>query len=185
MVARGIPEKGWMEAMEMFKMLKKSYTKRKIHLVLIGNGEELKALYESNRMEDMHLLQFTKNTLEYFSWIKYFDAGMLLSYFMGESVPNAIIEYLYFNVPVIATPMGDIKEMISSPNGMAGDMVPLKNGRADTAFTVSVLKKWLDEPAYYASLKKNTSKAFEKFNMRKIASEYLKVFEEVISKTKQ
>ena len=185
MVARGIPEKGWKEAMEMFKMLKKSYTKRKIHLVLIGNGEELKSLYESNRIEDMHLLQFTKNTLEYFSWIKYFDAGMLLSYFMGESVPNAIIEYLYFNVPVIATPMGDIKEMITSPNGMAGDIVPLKNGRADTDYAVDVLKKWLDDPAYYASLKNKTSKAFEKFNMRKIASEYLKVFEEVISKVKQ
>jgi glycosyltransferase involved in cell wall biosynthesis len=185
MVARGIPEKGWKEAMEMFKMLKKSYTKRRIHLVLIGNGEELKALYEKNRIEDMHLLQFTKNTLEYFSWIKYFDAGMLLSYFMGESVPNAIIEYLYFNVPVIATPMGDIKEMISSPNGMAGELVPLLNGRADTAFAVDVLKKWLDDPAYYASMKSNTSKAFEKFNMRKIATEYLKVFEEVVSKNRK
>jgi glycosyltransferase involved in cell wall biosynthesis len=123
--------------------------------------------------------------LEYFSWVEHFDAGMLLSYFKGESVPNAIIEYLYFNVPVISTPMGDIRDMISSPEGPAGDIIPLKEGKADYQYVTEVLMKWLDDSEYYSKLKSNTGKAFEKFDMKKIASEYVRVFEEILSKIKK
>ena len=180
MVARGIPEKGWNELIEMFLKLKKTYTARKIHLVLIGNGEELKELFQSKKSDDMHLLQFTKNPLEYFSWIEHFDIGVLFSYFKGESVPNAVIEYLYHGLPVLSTPMGDIKLMITSGNSVAGEMVPLKDGKADVDMAVKILERWLNDPAYFNTLKNNTQAAFEKFNMTNVANEYLDVFKEAI-----
>lgn len=181
MVARGIPEKGWNELIEMFLVLKKTYTKRKLHLILIGNGDQLKELFQSKKIEDMHLLQFSKNPMEYFSWISHFDAGVLLSYFKGESVPNAVIEYLYHGLPVLSTPMGDINKMISSPGGMAGEIVPLKDGKADINTAVLILKKWLDNSEYYNQLKNNTKAAFEKFNMGNIADEYLEIYKEAIA----
>ena len=184
MVARGIPEKGWNELIEMFLAIKKTYTKRKIHLILIGNGEELKSLFQSKKTEDMHLLQFSKNPMEYFSWIAHFDMGVLLSYFKGESVPNSIIEYLYHGLPVLSTPMGDISKMISSSGGMAGQLVPLKDGKADVSAAVQILKTWLDDPAYFNKLKDNTKAAFEKFKMANVAREYLEVYKEAIASFK-
>ena len=185
MVARGIPEKGWNELIEMFLKIKKTYTKRKLHLILIGNGEELKILFKSKKTEDMHLLQFSKNPMEYFSWIAHFDMGVLMSYFKGESVPNAIIEYLYHGLPVLSTPMGDISKMISSPGGMAGELVPLKDGKADVSTAVQILEKWLDDPAYFNKLKENTKAAFEKFKMANVAREYLEVYKDAIANFKQ
>ena len=184
MVARGIPEKGWNELIEMFLAIKKTYTKRKIHLILIGNGEELKSLFQSKKTEDMHLLQFSKNPMEYFSWIAHFDMGVLLSYFKGESVPNSIIEYLYHGLPVLSTPMGDISKMISSSGGMAGQLVPLKDGKADVSAAVQILETWLDDPAYFNKLKDNTKAAFEKFKMANVAREYLEVYKEAIASFK-
>ena len=181
MVARGIPEKGWNELIEMFNLLTKAYTKRKLHLVLIGNGELLKQLVKERETENMHLLQFEKNPMEYFSWVKHFDAGLLLSYFTGESVPNSIIEYLYHGVPVLSTPMGDIERMINSPAGMSGDMIPMKNGKADVNAAVNMLIKWLENPDYYQQLKLNTKSAFEKFEMKNIAKQYLEVYNNVVS----
>ena len=176
MVARGIPEKGWNELMEMFLVLKKTFTKRKLHLILIGNGEPLKQLFQKKKMEDMHLLQFSENPMEYFSWIAHFDIGVLLSYFKGESVPNAVIEYLYHGLPVLSTSIGDIDKMISSPDGMAGETMPLKDGKADIEKAVQIVNKWLDDTETFNRLKNNTKAAFEKFRMGNIAMEYLEVY---------
>ena len=181
MVARGIPEKGWNELMEMFLILKKTYVKRKLHLILIGNGDYLKQIFQSKKVENMHLLQFTKNPMEYFSWIARFNMGILLSYFKGESVPNAVIEYLYHGLPVLATSMGDINKMISSPEGMAGETIFLKDGKADINLAADIIKKWLDDAEYFNHLKQNTKSAFEKFRMENIAEEYLSVYSEAIS----
>jgi glycosyltransferase involved in cell wall biosynthesis len=185
MVARGIAEKGWNEAIEMYHLLQKEYKgHRKIHFVLIGNGQELKELFESKRTENMHLLQNFKNTIEYFSWVGIFDIGILLSYFKGESVPNSIIEYLYHKLPVLATPMGDIPEMISSPGGMAGEIVQLKDNKADYYSAAMIIKRWIENPDQYNNLKKNTTAAFEKFDMKHIATQYENVYEEAIERFK-
>lgn len=180
MVARGIPEKGWNELIEMFLSLKESYTKRNLHLILIGNGDYLKQLFLHKKIEGIHLMQFSKDPLEYFSWIAHFDMGVLFSYFKGESVPNSVIEYLYHGLPVLSTSMGDISKMISSANGMAGEIIPLKNGIADIDLALHVVKKWLDDPEYFNQLKSNTKAALEKFRMGNIAAEYLEVYKEAI-----
>jgi glycosyltransferase involved in cell wall biosynthesis len=183
MVARGIAEKGWNEALEMYHILRKEYKgPSKIHFVLIGNGQELKELFESKRTDNMHLLQNFKNTIEYFSWVGIFDMGILLSYFRGESVPNSIIEYLYHKLPVLATPMGDIPEMIASPTGLAGEIVQLKSGKADYHAAAIIIKRWIENPEYFQQLKNNTSAAFEKFDMKHIATQYERVYEEAIER---
>ena len=128
----------------------------------------------------MHLLQFSKDPLEYFSWIAHFDMGVLFSYFKGESVPNAVIEYLYHGLPVLSTSMGDINKMIFSENGLAGEVMPLKNGKADIDIALHIVKKWLDDPEYFNQLKSNTKAALEKFRMENVAKEYLEVYTEAI-----
>lgn len=180
MLARGIPEKGWEEAIKMFSLLKSEKLSRKIHFVMIGNGEQLKELFERNKMDGLHLLQSFTNTMEYFSWLSFFDAGILLTHFKGESVPNAIIEYLYHGLPVLATPIGDISHMISSPDGMAGEIVEIKDGKADFKMAATIIKRWIEEPEYLELLKRNTKEAFTKFDMKFIASEYLEVYNKAI-----
>ncbi len=45
----------------------------------------------------------------------YFKLGILLS--KTESFPNAVLEYLSLNLPVIASPVGDIKHLVNEKNG--------------------------------------------------------------------
>lgn len=181
-VARGIMEKGWEECISAYKLIRKNNSDKKIHLVLIGTGKELKSLYEKEKTEGIHLLQLDADPLQYYQWLKRFDAGLLLSYFKGESVPNVVIEYLYNNIPVLATAMGEIPQMITTENGNAGEIVPFKNGKADTQFVYDRINYWLKNPAYYQKMKSQSTMAFEKFKIAKIADQYIELFQSLIEK---
>ena len=58
-------------------------------------------------------------------WITGFDVGLLPSCFTGESLPCAIIECLTLGKPVIATAVGGVPEMLDSPDGPCGILIPL------------------------------------------------------------
>lgn len=66
MVARGIPEKGWEEAIQAVIRANK-YSDRQIHLLLIGEGGECDRLRDVTRSEYIHFLGFRPNIRDFFS----------------------------------------------------------------------------------------------------------------------
>jgi len=118
MVARGIPEKGWEVAIQAFEQLNNSDA----HLVLIGWSDYVAQLASQNTNANIHFLGQQANPLE---WIRMFDVGLLPSSY-GESLPNVIVEYLYCNKPVIATDIGESREMITCGNGLMGYIIAKK-----------------------------------------------------------
>jgi L-malate glycosyltransferase len=181
MVSRGIPEKGWKEAIESFLAVKKKFPQKSIYLLLIGNGDYLKKLVEEYADNTICLLQFEKNPLEYISFIQLFDVGLLPSYFSGESVPNAIIEYMYFGKPVIATIIGEIPEMINSNGKIAGTLIPFYNNKADVKILEEAISEYIDNPEKYRESSALAKECFKKFRIEYCVNEYLNLFNEVSS----
>lgn len=184
MVARGIPEKGWSEAIAAFKIVQKKAKKKvKVHLILVGDSDYLASLRENILRLPCGLnIHFIGYSLEPNYWIEAFDVGLLPSYFSGESLPNAIIEYLYMGKPVIATQVGGIPEMLSHDNELAGVTIPLsEEGKCDV---IRLSQKMLEYSENNFLLEKHarlTSKVFEKFKMEKCHSKYESLFKQLIS----
>ena len=120
LVARGIQQKGFGEAVEAFKLLKEK-TDQKIDLILIGNGPFIDELKEKNQgVEHVHFVDNLQKPSEWIGWVKTFDCALLPTYYISESLPNSVIEYLAYEKPVISTDIGDIKYMLVNDNAEAG-----------------------------------------------------------------
>ena len=111
MVARGIPEKGWEEAIQSVNWAN-THSTRNIHLVLIGDGSELDRLRGAHSSEYVHFLGYRQNIRDYFAAS---DMGFLPSRFQGESAPLVIIDCLFAGKPVLASDIGEIREMLDTP----------------------------------------------------------------------
>ena len=122
MVARGVKEKGWIEAIAAFRQLRQRLT-APMRLVLVGGGSFIEEL--AHTVGDDDTILFTGYQEHPADWITGFDVGLLPSYFTGESLPCAIIECLTLGKPVIATAVGGVPEMLDSPDGPCGILVPL------------------------------------------------------------
>ncbi len=177
LVARGDSTKGWAEAIEAFKQVKQQ-TQQPVKLVLVGWSDFLAELKKQISDPDIVFAGQTDNPL---GWIYHFDVGLLPTYFPAESLPNSIIEYLAMGKPVIATDWAEIPQMIDSPKGKAGILIPLANGKPDIEAMADAMLNLIENKNLHLQLAKNTKFAFEKFSMERCAEEYLKIFQQVLS----
>lgn len=127
MVARGIPEKGWEEAIQAVNWAN-ARSARNIHLLLIGDGPEFDRLCDLKCSERVHFLGFRQNIRDYFATS---DMGFLPSRFRGESAPLVVIDCLLAGKPVLASDIGEIRGMLDSPEGLAGQLFSLRDWELD------------------------------------------------------
>ncbi len=185
MVARGIAEKGWIEAIEAFKNVK-NIANKEIHLILVGDSNYLDTIRESLPVELLTFIHFVgySSTPEY--WIECFDVGLLPTYFPGESLPNSIIEYLALSKPVVATDIGGIAEMISYQEQKAGFLIKLTPaGKADIALLANAMLTYINDPSLLAKQAVLAEQAFEKFKIQNCIESYEKLFEQAIALASQ
>lgn len=173
LVARGIPEKGWEESIIAVKKLNEQY-KLNVHLVCIGDSDYVQSLKKENDEEYIHFIGMSDEVLE---WTQMFDVGLLPSFYKSESHPLVIMGYLLAGKPVITTSLGNIPEMIDYEGRKAGYLLELqKNGRPSSDEIVKYVKDYIENKDLYKNHSKLALKAFEKFNMKKIASKYIDIF---------
>ncbi len=175
MIARGDPTKGWTEAIEAFRQVKKQVN-RKLKLVLVGRSEYLEKLKSQYNNPDIIFAGQTNNPL---GWIYHFDVGLLPTYFPAESLPNTIIEYLAMQKPVIATNWAEIPQMIDSPKGKSGILIPLAKGKPDINALTDAMLNLIRDKNLYRQLAENAKFAFEKFSMQHCAEQYLQTFQKL------
>lgn len=174
MISRGIQEKGWEIAIEAFRKLNFEFPSTT--LLLIGNGEYLKNLVNKFNHPKIKLIQLETNVLEYTKYIPISDAGILPTYYAGESVPTVIAEFIMSGVPVIASDIGEIKNMIIHENQMAGVLIPVENKHIMIENLYLQMKNFLENKPMYETLKKNTISAGKKFDISNIAKQYHDIF---------
>jgi L-malate glycosyltransferase len=183
MVARGIPEKGWAEAIEAFYLLKKSEKDREMHLILVGGDDYLSSLqqiWESKLIDSIHFVGYSS---EPSYWVQSFNVGLLPTYLIGESLPNSIIEYLILGKPVIATEVGGIPEMMDHNGQIPGFLISLNQDRkADISMMADAMSKYINESELLERHSSLAKQAFEKFKMQTCIEAYELLFEKLLSK---
>ena len=181
MVARGIADKGWEQAIQAFKQFRVGMKdKRPVRLVLVGGSEYLNQLqlaYAADK--DIVFVGQVPNPDFY---IAGFDVGLLPTFFPSEALPLVIIEYMMNGKPVIATRIGGISELLESDRGFAGQLVELDaiTQTPSLALLVQAMHRYYVEPDLYAKHAHNARLASQQFTMQTCTTQYEHVFQQVL-----
>jgi len=176
LASRGIPEKGWAEAVEAVHIANLESI-RPIRLAVLGEGE-MKGRLENPRDPYVVFMGVKENVRDYFAMG---DLGILPTYFKGESSPLTVIECLQAGRPVLATDIGEVKNQLAGEDGLpAGELLHLKHGRVSAREIAGKLKKLAEDREHYRILKDRCRSAAEKFDMEAAAAKYLEVYREVL-----
>ncbi|GAA6174015.1 hypothetical protein NBRC116592_36850 [Colwellia sp. KU-HH00111] len=112
-----IKTKGVYELLNAAKIMVKSG--KEFHLHMVGNGPEIdniKAIITSNNLQQNLTIHGTVNHHQVVDLLQKCHALILPSY--QEGVPNVIMEALACGVPVVATKVGGIPEVVNDNNGV-------------------------------------------------------------------
>ncbi len=173
--SRGIPQKGWQEAV-CATVAANRLSDRPIHLVIMGDGE-VRAELEKAAPPFVHFTGFRPNVRDYFAMA---DAGLVPTYFRGESYPLVIIECLMAGIPVIATDIAEAKNQLKDENGnLAGILLPLHDWKVNENDIAAAILKLANSDNYYTLLKGRTYSACQKFDMPSIADTHICLYREI------
>jgi glycosyltransferase involved in cell wall biosynthesis len=152
-------------------------------LILLGDGPVLDELKSSNTNGRIHLPGFKENVVDYFAVS---DLGVLCSYFSGESFPLCIIECLFAGRPMLATDIGECRDMLSTESGeVAGAVFPLNSGGiADqTLFDIeNWLTKLIENTSQQKHLRRVAEQISRKFRIETVAQQYIDLYRQTILK---
>jgi glycosyltransferase involved in cell wall biosynthesis len=157
----------------LIKSFAKTNLRKRVKLVILGEGEERKNLEKLIVKFDLksQVLLFGKvdNPFIYIKYAKFF---ILSSRYEGFG--NVLSEALTCGTPVIATDCeAGPSEIVK--NGKNGLLVPVED---EEALKVAMDKLFYDR-GLYKRLKTNTRKSVERFDIKNIVKEWLNLFEEI------
>lgn len=179
MVARGHPDKGWIDVLEVAQeLIQEGHIN--FELRLFADGDYVgKLLQEKDWFPQIQYFGSTNTPLKE---IVTFDVGLLPSYY--EEMPFTIIEYLACGKVCIATDVGAIAEMIEAPNGdVAGVLVPInQEKKVDRAALKKAFLHFLNDPTVVSHYQKAVQGAFEKFDLKHTAKDYYQLYQNAIKK---
>lgn len=181
LASRAIPEKGWEEAIEAVGIARKK-SQKEICLLLLGEGEIYNSLKQLRLPEYIFLLGLVSNTIEYY---QISNMGILPSYFLGESMPLSIIEAFSVGKPVIASDVGQIRQLLSCENGFAGEIFELKNGKIPIETVGNIIASFVLNTEKYTRAQANAEKKKRDFSIQNTTQLYLDVYKKVIPAPKQ
>lgn len=121
MVGRGTKQKGWSDALAAYEQVKARFSDRQFAFVAMGDGTFLQTL--RTQYEPVHPdIHFLGNVQTPHPYMKQCHVGLFPSWF-SEAQPISIIEFFENGVPVIASPLGGIPEMIRPLDGQVGGIL--------------------------------------------------------------
>lgn len=176
LVARAIPDKGWEEAIDAVAWAS-ARSCRKVHLLLIGEGPEYDRLKSQTTHEFVHFLGFRSNVRDYFAAS---DMGFLPSRFKGESAPLVLIDCLLSGKPVLASNIGEIRHMLDSDEGLAGELVDLEDWAIPVEAVGQIILTLANDSLAYQRLLHRVPLAAAKFDTCVMVDNYEEVYRGVL-----
>jgi glycosyltransferase involved in cell wall biosynthesis len=171
--SRAAPEKGWTQAIDAVIALNTSGNG--IFLDLIGDGSELDNLRLKHQA--CRFMRFHGFQLDVMPYLAAAHVGLLPTYYHAESLPNTVIEYLASGLPVIATDIGAIGQMVDANGEPAGILI---NGLRGTPVSPKLIQEailcYCRNPDLVAQHSARASIAFGKFDIEACAASYMSVY---------
>ena len=131
--SRALKAKGWEVAVKALALARKQ-TDRPLYVALCGDGDdydELRRRY--GRRRGVRFLGYQSAITDFY---RQCDCCLLPTRFAGESFPFTLIESLKAGTPIIATDVGEIRDIVESGRRSAGIVIPWLDD--DDAFVASV-----------------------------------------------
>lgn len=169
--SRAIPEKGWREAIDAVTLARQRCS-RPVHLLLLGRGPVLDELSREALPPYVHLLGFTQDACSYYAMS---DMAILPSTFWGESFPMSLVEALMVGKPAIASDVGDIRSMLTSESGVAGEVVPVEHGRVRVDLIAEAIVRFAEIRDEYKRAQRLACSLARRYDIRDVAERYLAV----------
>jgi glycosyltransferase involved in cell wall biosynthesis len=181
MVARGIENKGWEQAILAFQQFCAVAHQRPVRLVLVGGSEYLLKL-QATYAADTNII-FAGQVPNPDFYIAGFDVGLLPTYFRAEALPLAIIEYMTNGKPVIATHVGGISELLQPNDAAAGQLIELNalTHKPNVAAVAQAMVHYYTNSELYAMHAHNARQASQQFSMQVCAAHYEHAFNRVLA----
>lgn len=176
--SRGLPQKGWKEAIQAVKLANKKASRR-ISLVILGDGE-MRDILEPDAGAEVNFMGVVGNVRDYYAMA---DAGLIPTTFKGESYPLVIIECLQSGKPVIATDIAEIRnEIDDGEGGLAGELLQIKSGELYPEDIALAILRMADDKEYYSELVSRCPMASRKFDMKNVCRRYTSVYRAAIER---
>lgn len=174
LASRAIPEKGWLEAIQIIEKAR-ALCNREIHLLLLGVGPIYEQLQKSNLPAYIHLMGYVNDSCQYYHIS---DMGILPSYFPGESMPLTIIESFCSGKPVITSVIGETPWLLrdEETGELAGDLFILEDGKVPIDNVAKQVVEFILNKEKYQNAVEISKKKSSIFNIQNISESYLKIY---------
>ena len=175
-VSRAIPDKGWAETILVVKRAR-ALSGRDIRLILVGNGPVYDEYRRLGLPEFVYLAGFSENAVGYYAAA---DMGIMLTKFKSESFPLTIIDCLFAGKPYIASDVGDIKNILTTSGGIAGDVIELEEWEVPIEKTAQVVASFATDKQRWLNAVALVQGIADRHRIDVVASQYVRLFERAV-----
>ncbi|MGV3580259.1 glycosyltransferase [Brevundimonas sp.] len=182
--SRALESKGWLVALEAFMTIRERLRGlRDVRLLLIGDGPAAEEIRGVGSIEGVTMVAHTDRLADY---IAATDVFLLPSWFVGESLPLTLLEFLAQGKPAVVSDIGMCGWAIGegSPAGPAGIVVARQgDGTVRASDLASAMMRLAEDAELRKILASRTDAAFLKFNMDDMIDSYDQVLRGAIAST--
>lgn len=171
-VSRAIPDKGWAESIASVEHAR-LLSGRDIRLILVGNGPVYEEYCKAGVPDFVHLAGFSENSVGYYAAS---DMGIMLTWFKSESFPLTIVDCLFAGKPYIASDVGDIKNMLSAGESIAGTVIELEDWEVPVRYTGKMIASFASDDEVYRRALKLVPTVAARYKIDAVAKQYIDIF---------
>ncbi len=172
LASRALESKGWREAVGSVE-LAREMSGVDIRLLLLGDGPLYDEFLCLPLPDWVHLFGLVPESGPYYAVS---DLGLLPTSFAGESMPLTVMEALARGKPVLATPVGEVPEMLGPEPPLAGAFIPLRHGAIDVPGLARSLAAFASDPALLARATAAARARAGRFDLTAAARRFIELF---------
>jgi glycosyltransferase involved in cell wall biosynthesis len=171
-VSRAIPDKGWAETVAAVAEARK-LSNRDIRLVLVGNGPVYDEYCQKGVDDFVHLAGFSENSVGHYASA---DMGIMLTKFKSESFPLTIVDCLFAGKPYIATDVGDIRNMLTEGQNVAGAVIELEGWEVPVKTAAKIIAAFASDSQKFGDACALVKDVAERYKIDMVTSRYVDLF---------
>ena len=171
-VSRAIPDKGWAETILVVERARK-LSGLDIRLILVGNGPVYDDYCRNGVPDFVYLAGFSENSVGHYAAA---DMGIMLTTFKSESFPLTIVDCLFAGKPYIATAVGDIRNMLTVSDAIAGAVIDLADWEVPIEDSAQVVASFALDRQKYAKALTLVQDAANRYHIDVVAAQYIRLF---------